>query len=226
MPSDPSPVNPLPPIVWALFFAVAGVEVVFQVGEAGLVGGPAAIGWRIAALQDYGFSGTAFDWMLANGRWPLEHVKRFLTYLFVHADLTATVFSSVMLLALGKLVGEVMGQLAVIVLFFGGAIFGATVFGLVTDQQWLWGAFPGVYGLIGGYTYIMWLRLGQQGEDQNRAFFFIAFLMGIQLFFSVVFQSGLDWVADLAGFACGFGLSMIVVPGGFRRMVDRMRRRN
>lgn len=223
---DPSPVNPLPPVVWALFLLVAGVEIVFQAGENGLAGGPEAIGWRIALAQQFGFSGVAFDWMLENGRWPLEHVQRFFTYLFVHGALTATVFSAVMLLALGKLVGEAMGQWAVVWLFFGGGIFGATVFGLVTDEEWLLGAFPGVYGLIGGYTYLMWLKLGQAGEDQRRAFSFIAFLMGIQLFFSVFFTNGMDWIADLAGFACGFALSPIAVPGGFRRLLDKMRQRD
>lgn len=218
--------NPLPPVVWALFFLLAGVEIAFQLGEARLAGGPEAIGWRITAIRDYGFSGVAFDWMVSHGRWPLEHVQRFFTYLFVHPALTATVFSGVMLLALGKLVGEAMGQWPVVALFFGSGLVGALVFGLVTDEEWLVGAFPGVYGLIGGYTYLMWVSLGAKGEDQSRAFAFIAFLMGIQLFFSVFFQSGLDWIADLAGFVCGFGLSIVVSPGGFRRLLDKMRQRN
>lgn len=226
MPTEPSPVNPLPPVVWALFFLLAGVEVIFQAGESGMAGGPEAIGWRLETIRDYGFSGVAFDWMAQNGRWPLEHAQRFFTYLFVHPGLTAAVFSGVMLLALGKLVGEAMGQLAVLALFFGGGVFGAVVFGLITDEQWLIGAFPGVYGLIGGYTYLMWLRLGQRGEEQLRAFAFIAFLMGIQLFFSVFFQSGPDWIADLSGFVCGFLLSIVVIPGGFRRLVDKMRERD
>ena len=225
MSSEPSPVNPLPPVVWALFFAVAGVELVFSLAEEGLVGGPEAIGWRITAARDYGFSGDVFDWMLAEGRWPLEHLKRIVTYVFVHQGLTATLFSSVMLLALGKLVGEVMGQVAVLVLFFGSAMGGAVVFGLLTSDAWLWGAFPGVYGLIGGYTYLMWLRLGVQGQSQSGAFTLIAFLMGIQLIFSIFFGTGPDWVADLAGFACGFGLSTLVIPGGLNRLLARMRQR-
>jgi membrane associated rhomboid family serine protease len=223
MQHDPSPVNPLPPVVWVLFLLLAGVEIVFQAGENGLAGGPNAIGWRIAVAQEYGFSGAAFDWMVQNGRWPLEHLLRFVSYLFVHPTLTATVFSAVMLLALGKLVGETLGQVAVVVLFAGAGLFGALIFGLLTDQEWLLGAFPGVYGLIGGYTYLMWVKLGQEGKDQKQAFVFIAFLMGIQLFFSIFFQSGLDWVADLAGFACGFALSPTVAPGGFRRLVNRLR---
>ena len=225
MHSEPSPVNPLPPVVWVLFLALAGVEAAFALGERGLTGDPTAVGWRLTAIRDYGFSGDVFDWMLAEGRWPFEHTKRFVTYLFVHGGLTATVFSAVMLLALGKLVGEVMGQLAVLLLFFVSAIFGAIVFGLLTSEAWLIGAFPGVYGLIGGYTFLMWVRLGAEGAQQSQAFTFIAFLMGIQLFFSIFFQTGMDWIADLSGFVCGFALSLAVVPGAFSRFVARMRQR-
>ena len=224
--SSPAPVNPLPPVVWALFLLVAGVEVILQLGENGLVGGPSAIGWRLSTIRDFGFSGVAFDWMIENGRWPLEHVQRFFTYAFVHGGVTSVAFSAVMLLALGKLVGEAMGQIAVVALFFGGAIFGSFIFGLITSDEWLIGAFPGVYGLIGGYTYLMWVSLGARGEDQMRAFTFIAFLMGIQLFFAIFFRTGLGWIADLAGFACGFGLSIVVIPGGWQRLLDKMRNRN
>ncbi|MEO9821524.1 MAG: rhomboid family intramembrane serine protease [Paracoccaceae bacterium] len=225
MHSEPSPVNPLPPVVLALFFAIAGVEVIFAVGEAGFAGGPEAIGWRLNAIRDYGFSGSEFDWMIEQGRWPLERVMRFVTYPFVHGGITATVFSGVMLLAMGKLVGEVMGQIAVVVLFFGSAVLGAFVFGLLTSEARLIGAFPGVYGLIGGYTFLMWLKLGAAGASQSGAFSLIVMLMGIQLFFSIFFGTGPDWIADLAGFVAGFGLSTIVIPGGFARLLSRFRQR-
>ena len=62
------------------------------------------------------------------------------------------------------------------------------------------------------------------GSQQWRAFQLIGFLMGIQLVFGVFLTTGLDWIADLAGFAFGFVLSVIVVPGGLahvRRMIQR-----
>ncbi|MEO0938404.1 MAG: rhomboid family intramembrane serine protease [Pseudomonadota bacterium] len=222
-PSDQSPVNPLPPIVWVLFLAVVVPEALFSLGEAGLLGGAGAIGWRVAAIQDYGFSGIAFDWMLRNGQMPLEHSIRVLTYTYVHQAFTSTLFAAVLLLALGKLVGEVMGQLAVAVVFVFSGVFGALAYGLLTDGQWLIGAFPAVYGLIGCYTFLMWQRFDQMGEGPLRAFSLIGILMGVQILFSLVFGA-LSWVADLAGFACGLGLSLIVVPGGMgrlRRLVQR-----
>jgi membrane associated rhomboid family serine protease len=63
------------------------------------------------------------------------------------------------------------------------------------------------------------------GGPQARAFTLIGFLMGIQLLFGLLFGGNKDWVADFAGFAAGFGLSFLVSPGGWGRVVDRLRQR-
>ncbi|MCR8827731.1 rhomboid family intramembrane serine protease [Pseudosulfitobacter koreensis] len=219
------PVNPLPPVVWALFAAIMGVEAVLSLGNAGYIGGPGAVGWRLMALRDYGFSGVAFDWMVANAIFPWEHLLRFVTYPFVNNGFSGTLFAGVILLALGKLVGEVMGQLAVAVVFFFSAIFGAVVYGLLTDAPWLIGAFPAVYGLIGAYTFLMWQKLAGTGPQQLQAFSLIGVLMGLQLLFGIFFEVGLDWIAELAGFFCGFALSLVVVPGGWTRLRGMIQRR-
>ncbi|WP_299402126.1 rhomboid family intramembrane serine protease [uncultured Roseobacter sp.] len=222
---EASPVNPLPPVVVILFLAMALPEAAFSLGANGLLGGAEAVGWRLSAVQTYAFSGDIFDWMVSNGRWLPEHLLRFLTYSFVHTSFTSTLFAIVFLLALGKLVGEVMGQVAVLVLFFGSAIFGALIYGLLlNDQTWLVGGFPAVYGLIGGYSFVMWQSLGAKGEQQLRAFTLIAMLMGLQLIWGVFFDVGNGWVADLAGFTFGFGASAALVPGGIARVLAAMRR--
>jgi rhomboid protease GluP len=219
-----SPVNPLPRAVIALFAAIMGIEVMFTLGAQGIIGGPAAIGWRLGAIQGHAFSAEIFQWMLTNGRWPGEHLARFVTYPFVHASFTHALFAAVMVLALGKFVGEVFRGWAVLAVFFGASIGGALVYGLLAGSQMpLIGAFPGVYGLIGGFTYLLWLRLGQEGGPQIRAFTLIAFLMGIQLVFGILFGGGRDWIADLAGFVFGFGLSFAVSPGGFARLRGHLR---
>jgi len=212
------PFNPMPPVVWVLFLILMGIEVVFTLGEQGIVGGARAVGWRLGAISDYGFSGVAFDWMVKNGQIPFEYVIRCFSYMFLHGSFTAAIFSGVILLAMGKLVGEVMGQLAVIILFFFNGVFGVVIFGLLTDQAWLIGAYPGVYGLIGAYTFLLWQRVAGQGMQQLTAFRLIGFLMGIQLIFGIFFVTGQDWVAELAGFICGFSLSVIVMPGGIARL--------
>ncbi|WP_375229816.1 rhomboid family intramembrane serine protease [Roseobacter sp. S98] len=219
------PVNPLPPVVVVLFLAMAIPEALFSLGAAGLLGGPEAVGWRLDYVQRYAFSGDIFDWMVLNGRWPSEHLLRFVTYSFVHSGFTAALFAIVLTLALGKMVGETLGQLAVVVLFFGGAVFGALIYGLLlNDPAWIVGGFPAVYGLIGGYSFVMWLKLSLAGEQQMRAFSLIAMLMGLQLIWGVFFGPSTEWVADLAGFAFGFLASALLVPGGMTRLIRALRR--
>ena len=224
-PQSAPPVNPLPPVVIFLFFAITLPEIMFSMAERGWISGPEAIGWRLAAVQDYGFSGELFDWMLLNGRWIPEHMMRFVTYPFIHSTFTATIFCAVLMLALGKLVGESMGQIAVLVLFFGGAAFGAAAYGLLLNNPtWLVGGFPAVYGLIGGYSFLMWQKLASTGQQQLRAFSLIAILMGLQLIFGVFFGPSTLWVADLAGFVFGFGASVLLMPGGLAHLLEQLRR--
>ncbi|TCL08588.1 rhomboid family protein [Shimia isoporae] len=224
-PDDQSPINPLPPVVVALFLLVVGVEAIFWAGSRGLVGGPSAVGWRLSALQQYAFSAEIFDWMLATGNWPLEHVKRFVTYMFVHIGFTHTLFGGVLLLAIGKMVGEVFSQLATLIVFIGSGIAGALGYALILDPDVpLIGSYPGVYGLIGAFTFLMWARLGELGAPQARAFSLIGVLVAIQLVFGLLFGGNPDWVADVCGFAAGFLMSFVLVPGGWRRIRDRIRR--
>ncbi len=224
-PDTPNAVNPLPPVIVALFLLILGIELIFAMGSRGLIGGSDAVGWRLAALQKYAFTSDIFDWMLSKGVYPVEHVIRPITYLFVHGSLTHAVFSGVMLLALGKMVGEVFSSWATLAVFVVSGIVGALMFGVILSGPTpLFGAFPGVYGLIGAFTFLMWVRLGVIGENQSRAFRMIGFLIGIQLLFAVLFGGSKDWIADIAGFVAGFAMSFLLVPGGWARIRDHIRR--
>lgn len=224
--SDISPVNPLPPVVVVLALAIFGVELIFQAGTLGYVGGPGAVGWRLAATQEYGFSGYLQAWMLENGRFPAQYLLRYLTYPFLHATFTHMIFVCVFLLALGKMVGEVFRWWAVLLVFFASGVMGAVVYGLVIhDKVALIGGYPAVYGLIGAFTFLLWVNLAAVGANKYRAFSLIGFLLFVQLAFGLFFGGGNDWIADLAGFATGFGLSFFVSPGGWGHMLARIRKR-
>ncbi len=221
---DPSPVNPLPPAVVALVLIIIGIEAVFSLGARGILGGPEAIGWRMNAVQSYAFSGDIFWWMWETGQWPAEHLIRFISYAFVHVAFTQALFVCVFVLAMGKMVGEVMGDVAMVLIFVLSGIGGALGYGVLVSSQYpLVGGFPAVYGLIGAFTYLLWRSLSLVGAQQSRAFSLIAFLMGIQLLFGLLFGGQKDWVADLCGFATGFGLSFFLAPGGWARMRDKIR---
>lgn len=228
MSSDPdaSPVNPLPTAVILLALPIVVVELAFVAGDRGFVGGPAAVGWRLSALQDYAFFTLVFDAMVDAGQWPASQVQRFVTYPFVHYGFTHMLMVLVFLLALGKMVGEDFSSFAVFAVFFASAILGALVYALATnDPNPLAGGYPAVYGLIGAYTFILWVRLGIDGQPQSQAFSLIAILLFIQLVFGLFFGAGQDWIAEIAGFVTGFAISPLVAPGGWGRLLARLRQR-
>ncbi len=219
-------VNPLPPVVAALALALFAVEVLLAAGARGYIGGAEAIGWRIEAVRDFAFFGQVWDFVVERSAWTSPELMRFVSYPFVHLGFTHVLFVIVFLLALGKLVGEIFGGMAVLLTFFLSAIFGALVYALALDDpRPLAGGFPAVYGLIGAYTFILWTSLGHRGDNQWRAFTLIGFLLGIQLVFGVLFGSTNDWVAEVSGFLFGFAISPVLAPGGFQRLRDKLRQR-
>lgn len=218
------PLNPLPPVVWALALPMIAMEIVLQMGASGVAGGPEAVGWRIEAITALAFVPDLWREMLSLGQFPAEHMARFLGYPFVHGNLTHTVFAVVILLALGKFVGEVLRFWAVLVVFFSAAVAGALAYGFWAGPAPLFGAYPGAYGLVGAFTYLMWLRLAGSGREY-RAFTMIGFLLAAQLLFGLLFGGSQEWMADLAGFAAGFAVTIVVVPGGIGRLMHRLRHR-
>lgn len=222
-PHRPAAVNPLPPIIVALAVPMALLEVALWLGSRGLFDG---LGWRITALQDLALYPQLLQAMADAGRWPASELVRFVTFPFVHYSPLHAIMAIVFLLALGKMVGEVFNAFAVLMVFFGSAVVGALVYALLaTSNMPLAGGFPAVYGLIGAFTYLLYVQLGALGAPQARAFSLIGFLLGIQLVFGLLFGAGQDWIAEVAGFAAGFALSVVVSPGGFRRLRARIQRR-
>ena len=221
-----SPLNPLPGSVWLLLLAVGGVELAFLAGSAGLIGGPGAVAWRLDAMQRVAFSGALFEWMVENRRFPPEHLLRLIAYPLVHATATHTLFVVVFIAALGKFVGEGMRGWAVLVVFFGASLAGALVWGgVLYSPSWLLGGYPGVFGLVGAFTYLLWIELGEKGANPARAFILIGVLLLARLLVGLYVGLGSTWLADLAGFLAGFALSFLVAPGGWRRALERIRQR-
>lgn len=220
-------VNPIPAVVIVLCLIVVGVELVLSAAAAGMIGGPQGIGWRIAAMQDYGFSAVVLDRIIDASDYRLDLLKRFVTYGFVHGSFTQSLFAAALLLALGKFVGDVFHAGAVLLVVVGSKVFGAVMFGITVEgPSPLLGMFPAVYGLIGAYTYLIWLRLSASGQNQLKAFRLIGFLLAIQLVFGLVFGGGKMWIAELSGFAFGFVISIVAAPGGWAALVTRLRQRS
>jgi len=215
----------LPPVVIALAVIIGGLEALFQIGTMGFFEGGEI--WRNVALNDWAFFGQLLDHALATGQYEQNALLRMLTYPLIHVNGTHAVFAVVLLLAMGNMVGSIFRAWAVLVIFFGASITGALVYGLLLDERFpLAGAYPGVYGLIGAYTFLLWVRQVATGGSQYQAFILIGALLGFQLAFALFFGVSHDWVADVAGFAAGFGLSFLVSPGGLARFLARLRDRD
>lgn len=221
-----SPFNALPPVVVALAVVIFGIEVMFQAATAGMLGGQGGIGWRLAAIQDYSVLNAVWDWMISTGQFPTEHLVRFVAYPLIHGSFLHAGMVVVFILALGKMVAEVYSVVAFLAVFWISAIMGALGFVVIMDSEYpLVGGYPGVYGLIGAFTFLMWMRAEAQGSGQMRAFGLIAALLGIQLLFGLINGEFGSVVADFSGFTTGLVLSFIVSPGGWGRLLARMRKR-
>src|SRR5690606_15729292 len=136
--------------------------------------------------------------------WPWDGLMRLVSYVLVHASLTDAVFVVVFLLALGKFVGEVFRGWAVVAVVLAGTLAGSLAYAAIPwAQAGLIGGWPAVYGLIGAFTFILWVNLGRQGSNRARAFTLIGMLLGIQLLFALMFGGIERLAAELAGFAAG-----------------------
>jgi len=227
--SDKSPFNEIPPVIIALAVIIGGIEIMMQLSSRGLIGGEAGISWRVDAIRAFGFYDPMFEYMRETRTYNWETMGRMITYPFIHFAFTHAIFAIVMILAIGKAVAEVFHTVSVIILLVTCSVTGAVTYGLVDDSQhWLIGSYPAVYGLLGAFTWLLWLKAGATGESRLKAFRLIGVLAALQIFYRLIFEGGNDWAADLAGFATGFLLSFVLAPDGRTRIaswVEVLRRR-
>ncbi|MEJ6510391.1 MAG: rhomboid family intramembrane serine protease [Octadecabacter sp.] len=226
MMQEESPFNSIPPVPLILVLMIAGIELTLRAAGNGYIGGAQGIGWRSNAFQDYAFAPAVMTEIFDRGRGSFDLWKRFVTYAFVHFSFTHALWGIVLLLALGKFVGEAFRPIAFFILFFTCTILGAAIYGALSWQNSpLVGAYPGIYGLIGAYTYLMWLALERLGDNQLKAFQLIGILLGLMLVYSMIFGSSPTWIAEVAGFVVGLAIAPLLAPGGWSAFLIRLRRR-
>jgi rhomboid protease GluP len=209
--------NPLPPVVVVVALALAGIEAVFLLARMGFVGGPVAIGWRMQASMEWGFSAPLFDQMVARREFPARDLARFLSYGLIHASPVHALFAMVLLLALGKAVSASFSTAAMAATMVAGLVVGALGYWALLDgRHLLVGAYPAVYALLGAFTWGLWRKAS--GRGRILAFRLVGVLIALQVAFRLVEDTGDIWVAEAAAFAAGFGLAFLVAPGGGERL--------
>jgi rhomboid protease GluP len=219
-----SPLNPLPLLVWLVILAMTGIEVLLWLGGRSLIGGAEAVGWRLEALQRFGFSSALQAWMWENLRFPLMHVSRYLNFSFVHSGPLHAFFAIVLIAALGKAYGEAQGGLRLFALMLLPPAAGAALFGLILGEHelgWLFGGMTMVFGLLGGLTWCRWRSATTQAE-QVRAFGIIGGLLIARLAVGLLIEPGYGWIADLAAFAAGLALAAAIAPGRWHALRARL----
>lgn len=225
---DAPPVNPLPQVVILLAVLLAVPEVVFQLGEAGIIGGPRGSAWRILIAEQYAFSNNALFWMWDTGQYPFDVLIRFVSYMFIHPNFMSTLFSIVFVLALGKFVGERMSSASVLVIYLGSGIFGALIQAVVTGpNNAMLGASAASFGMIGALSWILFLQQRADGANGLKAFRLILQL-GIFLGVMAYLFDAVGWVDCVAGFVVGFPLAAVLRPvagQGFSFWFEKLRAR-
>ncbi len=217
-PRPPGVFQSLPVVIVVLACLLAGIEAAFQLGAAGLIGGPLALGWRVEAMSALGFSAPLFEHLLTTRTADAGAMLRFVSYALVHQNLTHALFGLVLLVALGKAVAERFSQWAAAVVLIAGTLAGALAYGLFQDARaLLLGIYPGVYGLLGAFTFALFIA-ADGGRSRVMAFRLIGVLLVLQLVFRLLFGGANDWIADLGGFVAGFALASVMGPQGAMRM--------
>jgi rhomboid protease GluP len=219
--------QPLPPLIVVVAVGLAVVEARFLLGAAGFLGGAEAVGWRVEAMRDWGFSAPLLDRMVVRGEYPARELVRLISYGVVHASPWHAGFAIVLLLALGKAVSEAFSGAAVAAVMATGLVAGALAYWVALEGRVLLvGAYPAIYGLIGAFTWGLWRRA--EGRGRVLAFRLVGVLIGLQLIVRLCVETGDIWVAEAGGFAAGFGLAFLVAPDGgarLRRWRERLRAR-
>ncbi|MGB1234272.1 MAG: rhomboid family intramembrane serine protease [Planktomarina sp.] len=215
-------VNQLPAGAILLFLPIVVIEMYFAGAEARLWGSFDA---RLNLIRDYTVVPELVDLSIQANRWSWDWLITFVTYPFVHGAFLQATFGAVFVLAIGKFVGEAMGSLALIIIFFVSAIVGAAMYVLLTaDTYPMFGAFPAAYGLIGAFTFVRFAQAEGLRDQQVRAFQLIGILMALSLLFSAFFGGPNTWVGELFGAVTGFLTAAALRPGGVPYLLAKLRR--
>ena len=221
----PPVINPIPAAILAIFSGIILVEAFLFFGFDDPTGSSGVAADRMLLIQKYGVSPNLANWMLGTGNFSTDYVFRFIVYPFVNLSSLSVIFAGVLLLALGKMVGEVFSAFSVILIWFLSTTLAAFFYSIsATNGQILVGSYPGVYGFVGAYTFVSWITLRlAKNKNQSQAFSLIVALMSIQLLFSFLFGTGQLWIADFAGFVIGFIISFFLSPGGIKGVLSILR---
>lgn len=190
-----------PGYLWVLVGLLVAIELVLTAAEAGLVGQP---GLRVGAFM----LGAFWPPLLvpgAEGLYPGQRFVMFLSHAFLHGSLGHVAMNGVILLALGKALGERAGAVRTLALFALSAIAGAAAFALLSSASGPMigasGAAFGFFGLWNAWDFTARLRAGLPLRPVLAT---VAGLVLINVALWLFLGGGLAWQAHLGGYLTGW----------------------
>lgn len=212
------PFRPLPRSLVALALVIAGIELVLELSDRGLLSDP--------GLRSRVYMVGAFWSGLLHGARPvfdLQPWTMFLTHAFLHGGFLHMAMNLAVLLGLGRFTADRYGDWTVLPSFLVSAAAGGLAFGLLTgDPTPMVGASGAVFGFIGIWTVWDWRRLARAGASVRPVVTRVLALAAMNAIFFFGLSGMLAWQAHLGGFLAGLLLGMwferrAPVGGGFRR---------
>jgi Rhomboid family len=216
-----SPVNPVPPVALILAAPIVLIELVLQLAEAGLIGGPDAIGWRIKLVQEFAFFDTIWEAMLQTRHVQPDWIWRFFTYPFISSNFGEAMVGSVIVLGVATYLGKRFGPHKILLGFFGPTAVAAVAYGLAGDAPLpLMGPFPAAFGLLGVYSFLLWAKERFAGGSGWGAFRLVGFLITLHVIRWLIFGHGKAVFAEFVALMTGLALSLYITWTG-RQLVKR-----
>ncbi len=203
-----------PPLVWAMAGAFVAIEALLTASDAGL----APAGLRFAAYRAFAFFDLYFDAMLAGHQVPAQLWWSFVTHAFLHGGMLHLAMNTAVFLALGAHLTRAVGGGAMLALFFGTAIAGAALFGLLADTGPgfvpMVGASGALFGFLGAIKRWEWRYLGSYNLPKRRFWSTVLVLTAINVVLSLGFGDGggVAWQAHLGGFLAGWFAAPLMTP--------------
>ncbi len=198
--------KPLPRSLLALFFVIAGVELLLTAADAGYVFDPSL---RMRVLRS-----GAFWVSLLHGAQPLypaQPVTMFLSHALLHGGFLHMAMNMAVLLALGRFVGDRYGAGTILPIFFVGAVAGGAAFGLLsTSPAPMVGASGAVFAFLGVWTVWDYRRHRAAGVPAGPVWRRVLVLIGINVVMYIGLGGMLAWEAHLGGFLAGVAYGVVL----------------
>ncbi|PIY74221.1 MAG: rhomboid family intramembrane serine protease [Rhodobacterales bacterium CG_4_10_14_0_8_um_filter_70_9] len=203
-----------PPLVWAMAGAFIAIEGVLTASDLGL----APQGLRFAAYRAFAFFDIYFDAMLAGRAVPAQLWWSLVTHAFLHGGLLHLAMNTAVFLALGAHLTRAVGEAGMLALFFGTAVAGALLFGLLADTGPSFvpmvGASGALFGFLGAMKRWEWRYLAAHDLPRRRFWSTVLALTAVNVVLSLGFGDGggVAWQAHLGGFLAGWFAAPLMTP--------------